>query len=137
MIAHAPSEHSSIIKLVNELFSLTPLADLPDEQRARALGVSKFGQKDLGPADDGVEGVSDLLDGFSNARLLGRRAALPASYATIPIDQLSLFPHYGGHGCSTLGITPTDAHRPNPVPADFNPRPDTTPGVPTSGTWTP
>ena len=136
-IAHAPSEHSSVIKFVDELFHLTPLADLPDEQKARAIGVEQFGQKDLGPADDGVEGVSDLLDGFSNARLLGRKAPLPASYANIPAEQITLFPHYGGRGCSTLGITPTDANLPNPVPADFNPRPDTTPGIPTSGTWTP
>jgi len=25
----------------------------------------------------------------------------------------------------------------DPAPDDFNPRPSTTPGIPTSGTWTP
>ena len=53
-ISHEPTEHSSVIKFVNELFSLTPLADLPDEQRARALGLSTRHEADLGPADDGV-----------------------------------------------------------------------------------
>ena len=43
----------------------------------------------------------------------------------------------GGHGCSALQIRPTDTGRPNPIPADFNPRPDTTPGIPASGNWTP
>jgi phospholipase C len=136
-VSHALSEHSSIIKFVDELFNLIPLADLPDEEKARAIGVAKYHQKDLGPADDKVPGVSDLLSGFSNLRLLGRAAPLPASYAQIPEADITAFPHYNGQGCSALHITPTDAGRPNPIPADFNPRPDTTPGIPTSGIWTP
>jgi phospholipase C len=136
-VSHEPAEHSSIIKLVDELFNLIPLADLPDEERARAIGVEKFGQKDLGPADDKVDGVGDLLSGFSNLRLLGRARPLPPSYAEIPDYDIATFPHFGGHGCSALQIRPTDTGKPNPIPADFNPRPDTTPGIPTSGTWTP
>jgi len=136
-VSHELAEHSSIIKLVDELFNLIPLADLPDEERARALGVAKFGQKDLGPADDKVEGVGDLLSGFSNRRLLGRSAPLPPSYAEIPEADITSFPHMGGHGCSALSIRPTDIGLPNPIPADFNPRPDTAPGIPTSGTWKP
>ena len=136
-VSHELAEHSSIIKLVDELFHLIPLADLPDEQRARAIGVAEYHQKDLGPADDKVEGVGDLLSTFSNARLLGRAAPLPASYAEIPAADIDAFPHYNAQGCSMLQIRPTDAGRPNPIPADFNPRPDTTPGVPTSGHWTP
>jgi phospholipase C len=136
-ISHEPAEHSSIIKLVDELFHLIPLADLPDEERARAIGLAKYHQKDLGPADDKVPGVGDLLSGFSNARLLGRAAPLPPSYAEIPEAEITSFPHMGGHGCSALEIRPTDTGRPNPIPADFNPRPDTTPGIPTSGNWTP
>jgi len=136
-ISHEPAEHSSIIKLVDELFHLIPLADLPDEERARAIGLAKYHQKDLGPADDKVPGVGDLLSGFSNARLLGRAAPLPPSYAEIPEAEITSFPHMGGHGCSALQIRPTDTGRPNPIPADFNPRPDTTPGIPASGNWTP
>ncbi len=136
-ISHEPAEHSSIIKMVDELFHLIPLADLPDEERGRALGLERTGQKDLGPADDKVAGVGDLLSGFDTLRLQGKRPPLPASYAEIPESVLTAFPHYGGNGCKVLGLTPTDAGLPNPIPADFNPRPDTTPGIPTSGTWVP
>jgi phospholipase C len=136
-VDHDLTEHSSIIKMVDELFNLIPLADLPDEVKARAIGVAKYHQKDLGPADDKVAGVGDLLSGFSNARLLGRAPTLPAAYAQIPDSDISIYPHYNGQGCAALHITPTDADRPNPIPADFNPRPDTTPGIPTSGTWNP
>jgi phospholipase C len=136
-VSHELAEHSSIIKLVDEVFHLIPLADLPDEERARAIGVAKYHQKDLGPADDKVPGVGDLLSGFSNARLTGRAAPLPPDYAEIPDAEINAYPHYQGQGCSALRIRPTDTGRPHPIPADFNPRPDTTPGIPTSGTWTP
>jgi phospholipase C len=136
-VSHERAEHSSIIKFVDELFNLIPLADLPDEEKARQIGKEKFHQDDLGPADDKVPGVGDLLSGFDNQRLLDKRKPLPPSYAEIPETAITSFPHMGGHGCSALGITPTDAGKPNPIPSDFNPRPDTTPGIPTSGTWTP
>jgi len=136
-VSHERAEHSSIIKLVNEIFSLIPLADLPDEERARAIGLAKFGQKDLGPADDKVEGVGDLLSGFDNRRLLGKAQLLPPSFAEIPEAEIKSYPHMGGRGCSALSIRPTDTGLPNPIPKDFNPRPDTTPGIPTSGSWTP
>jgi phospholipase C len=136
-ISHARAEHSSIIKFVDHLFNLIPLADLPDEERAREIGRTKYGQKDLGPADDKVEGVDDLLSGFDNLRLIGKRKPLPPDYAKIPEAEVNSLPHYGGQGCKALGITPTDAGRPNPLPADFNPRPNTTPGDPRSGDWTP
>ena len=136
-VSHEPAEHSSIIRLVDEIFDLIPLADLPDEERGRAIGATKFHQKNLGPADDKVEGVGDLLSGFDNRRLLGRADPLPPSFAEIPDAEIASFPHMGGRGCSALSIRPTDYGRPNPIPVDFNPRPDTTPGIPTSGNWTP
>jgi phospholipase C len=136
-IDHDLAEHSSIIKLVDQLFNLIPLADLPDEEKGRAIGLAQYHQKDLGPADDHVAGVSNLLSGFSSLRLLGRAEPLPASYAAIPAADIDAYPHYNGQGCSALHIRPTDTGRPNPIPLDFNPRPDTTPGIPTSGTWTP
>ena len=134
-ISHEMEEHSSIIKLVDELFSLVPLADLPDEERGRAIGVEKFGQKDLGPADDKVAGVGDMLSGFDALRLQGKKPALPPDYAIIPEADIRSFPHRGGSGCKALGITPTDWGKPNLVPADFNPRPDTEPGIPAGGNW--
>jgi phospholipase C len=136
-VSHVPSEHSSIIKFVDEVFGLIPLADLPDEERARQIGAEKFGQANLGPADDKVPGVGDMTSAFDSLRLEGKRAPLSAAYATIPAAEINAFPHAGGAGCRQLEITPTDWALPNPVPADFNPRPDTTPGIPTSGDWTP
>ena len=136
-VSHVPSEHSSIIKFVDELFGLIPLADLPDEERARQIGAEKFGQANLGPADDKVEGVGDMNSAFDALRLMGKRAPLSAEYTTIPAAEIARFPHANGAGCKQLEITPTDWALPNPVPADFNPRPDTTPGVPAAGGWTP
>jgi phospholipase C len=136
-VSHVPSEHSSIIKFVDELFGLVPLADLPDEERARQIGAAKFGQLNLGPADDKVEGVGDMSSAFDTLRLQGKRAPLSAEYATIPPAEIAAFPHAGGAGCKQLEIAPTDSGLRNPLPADFNPRPDTTPGVPSAGGWTP
>jgi phospholipase C len=136
-VSHVPSEHSSIIKFVDELFNLIPLADLPDELRARQIGAEKFGQPNLGPADDNVEGVGDMSSAFDTLRLQGKRAPLSAEYATIPEAEIMHFPHANGEGCKRLETTPTDWALPNPVPADFNPRPDTTPGIPAAGGWTP
>jgi phospholipase C len=136
-VSHVPSEHSSIIKFVDELFGLVPLADLPDEERARQIGAEKFGQANLGPADDKVPGVGDMSSAFDTLRLQGKRAPLSAEYATIPPAGIASFPHAGGAGCKQLEITPTDWKLPNPVPWDFNPRPDTTPGIPSAGGWTP
>lgn len=138
-ISHQYSEHSSVIKFIDELFSLVPLGDLPDETHGRALGKAETGQDDLGPADT-LPGMGDLLTAFDDNRLSGASAPLPASYATIPASDITTLPHYGGQGCYTLNIVPTDyvgGKLLDPAPADFNPRPSTTPGTPSSGTWTP
>jgi phospholipase C len=136
-VSHVPSEHSSIIKFVDELFRLIPLADLPDEEHARQIGAQKFGQPNLGPADDKVPGVGDMSEAFDTLRLEGKRVPLSAEYVTIPQAEIASFPHAGGAGCKQLEITPTDSGLPNPVPWDFNPRPDTTPGIPAAGGWKP
>jgi len=137
-ISHEPTEHGSIIKFVDEIFGLTPLADLPDEAAARKLGEATYQQKYLGPSDAHTPGVGDLFSAFDNARLLGLAPPLPGEYAMIPAVQLSSLPHFGGQGCRALQIAPTDYVNGvliDPAPNDFNPRPSTTPGVPTSGTW--
>jgi phospholipase C len=136
-VSHVPSEHSSVIKFVDEMFTLIPLADLPDEERGREIGKEKFGQENLGPADDKVADVGDMSSAFDVLRLQGKRAPLSAQYAIIPKTEMDAFPHDHGEGCRVLGITPTDSGMVNPVPKDFNPRPDSTPGVPTAGGWTP
>ena len=136
-VSHEPSEHSSIVKMVDELFGLIPLADLPDEERGRQLGEQRMHGKDLGPADDKTANVGDLLSGFDDERLRGKRRPLTAAYASIPAEEVVQMPHYGGEGCKRLEITPLDWKLPNPIPDDFNPRPDTTPGIPREGNWVP
>jgi hypothetical protein len=69
---------------------------------------------------------------------LGFVPPLPADYAKIPQSEAVSLPHYGAEGCRFLQITPTDiVHGKviDPAPADFNPRPGSNPGLPTSGTW--
>jgi phospholipase C len=138
-VSHQYSEHSSVIKFIDELFNLVPLGDLPDEVHGRALGKAETGQADLGPADV-LPGMGDLFTAFDDDRLSGAARPLPASYAMIPAADITSLPHYGGQGCYTLNIVPTDyvgGKLIDPAPVDFNPRPSTTPGTPTSGTWTP
>ena len=139
-IVSESTEHSSVIKFIDKLFNLTPLADLPDETRGFALGKSELGQDYIGPADAKTPGVGDMLAAFDNLRLIGYEAPLPAEYAQIMPGAPPSLPHYPLGGCYTLNIVPTDYRGGtliDPAPADFNPRPSLTPGVPTSGTWTP
>ena len=136
-VAHEADEHSSIIKLIDMTYGLTPLADLPDEAAARVQGQTTYKQPYLSPADDVVPNVGNMLVAFDNNRLLGQAAPLPASFFTLPTSFYMNLPQLNNNGCSTLQITPTDTGLPNPVPVDFNPRPGSDPGTPTSGTWTP
>ena len=138
VISHEPTEHGSIIKFIDHLFNLTPLADLPDEAAARALGQKKYGQKYLGPSDGKTPDVGNMFTAFDNDRLLGKEPPLPREFAMIPAAQITSLPHAGAQGCRALQITPTDLVNGvviDPAPADFNPRPSTNPGTPTSGTW--
>ncbi|WP_428391748.1 phospholipase C [Lichenicoccus sp.] len=139
-ISHEYDEHSSVIKFINELFGLTPLADLPDEVKGRKLGSQEFGQGGLEPDDGADSEAGDLFSAFDNSRLTGDMRPLPASYAEIPALIVHTLPHYGGQGCAVLNITPTDyaaGKLIDPAPSDFNPRPRTTPGIPTAASWTP
>jgi phospholipase C len=138
-ISHEYGEHSAVIRLIDELFALEPLGDLPDEAKGRKLGLAEFKQAELGPGDT-VAGMGDMFSAFDDRRLAGSAPPLPASYATIPPSVVSALPHYGGRGCEALHIVPTDYRNGvaiDPPPADFNPRPAATPGIPTSGHWTP
>ena len=137
-IDHEATEHGSIIKFIDDLFNLTPLADLPDELKAREEGKKKYGQDYLGPSDDLTPGVGNMFSAFDDARLKGFEPPLEASYAMIPAAQITSLPHAAAQGCRVLQITPTDTVKGvviDPAPADFNPRPTTNPGMPTSGIW--
>jgi phospholipase C len=129
VVSHEGGDHSSIIKFLDILYNLPPLADLPDEAQARAAGQKMFGQANLGPSDDNVSGIGDLLSAFDPARLEGRARPLPAAYAITP--DVSAMPPDNNQGCRVIGIVPTDIAQGivNPIPADFNPRPKTDPTV--------
>jgi len=155
-ISHQYSEHGSIIKFINELFGLVPLASLPDEENARTLGAQTLGQANLGPSDDPANNVGDLTEAFDYNILAGKKAPLSSLMASFTQEQISTLPHlatpnYSANGytngaCAAIGILPTDfpsfdAYQQgqpiDPYPVDVNPRPTQSPGTPTSGTWTP
>ena len=155
-ISHQYSEHGSVIKFVNELKGLVPLARLPDEERGRYLGKINLGQDNLGPSDDPDNEVGDLTEAFDSARLTGEKPPIPASEAAFTLAQIKKLPHlatanysksgYTNGACEAIGVLPTDFEtftdykngKPiDPYPIDVNPRPTASPGTPTSGSWTP
>ena len=128
-IAHETGDHGSVVKFVDLLFGLTPLAKLPNELSGRSLGQQQLGQSDWGPDDAVTADVSDLSLAFDPARLSGAAAALPPDYAIIPDQIVNVLPQQSGYGLKDIGVTPVDKalNLPNQVPADFNPRPRTNP----------
>ncbi len=132
------AEHSSIIKFIDELFNLVPLQKLPNEKKAEKIGDATI-EPNMGPIDD-ANYISDLTEAFDNARLSGTVAPLPGSYAAIPTATVLSLPHYNLQGCYVLNIQPTDYVNgvlTDPAPVNFNPRPGASPGIPSSGNWTP
>lgn len=127
-VEHSVGDQASVVKFVDTLFDLTPLADLPDEKKGREIGNAK-GLQNMGPFDDLVSDVTDLLGGFDPARLSGRAQPLPASYVMIPEKLVHTLPQQSGYGLKQIGVLPTDYQKgiKNEIPADFNPRPSTTP----------
>jgi phospholipase C len=159
-VAHLYAEHGSIVRFINQLFGLTPLFNLPNEVAARKAAAANPAfnspagnpQTELGPNDGAA--VTDMMEAFDNDRLLGNVPTIPASAVIIPAGTVTSLPHYGGNGCKTLAITPTDypngyavGAESDPPPADFNPRPTVSPGIPyqeqtiiggvTTTPWTP
>ena len=127
-IAHEFGDQGSVVKLIEAIFGLEPLAMLPDESRARALGLQRFGVDSLGPTDAPNNGVGDLLSAFEIRRLSGAATPLPADYAEIPGRLVRTLPQESGYGCKEVGIVPTDVQMGlSVIPADFNPRPKTNP----------
>ena len=136
-VSHEEGDHNSVIALVNAIFGLTPLADLPDEAAARVAGEGErfatagVKQTNLGP-HDGVAhptpGSGNLLSAFDPGRLAGRVAPLPPAYATIDPARVQALPHDGGEGCRRLGIVPVDGQLgiKTDIPGDFFARPGQT-----------
>ncbi|HKF51093.1 MAG TPA: alkaline phosphatase family protein [Candidatus Acidoferrales bacterium] len=131
-VAHASGNQASVVKFADLLFNRTPLALLPDERRARALGEKEFHQKNLGPEDALTPNVTDLIDAFSVERLLGKTPPLSSDYAEIPESLVLHLPAETNYGCAALKIVPVDRarHISNAIPSDFNPRPLTDPTAP-------
>jgi phospholipase C len=123
-IVHTSGDTASVVKFVELITGVQSLASLPDEARARALGFARDGDPDLGPLD-ADPGIGNLMDGFDLARLAGRKAPISGDDAFIPESWWSPSVQNNGQGCSLAGVTPVDRARnlPNPVPADFDPRP--------------
>jgi phospholipase C len=136
-ISHEEGDHNSVIALINTVFGLTPLADLPDEAEARAAGEDQqfatagVKQTNLGP-HDGVAhptpGTGNLLTAFDPARLAGTASPLPPAYAMTDPVELAKMPHHEGAGCKALGITPVDMQLgiKTTIPTDFFARPGQT-----------
>jgi phospholipase C len=154
-VSHVYSEHSAVIKFINEVFGLQALSSLPNEAAAETQGAGlcpsqpafcapgSTPQTKLGPADTAAMG--DLLEAFDNDRLLGNLPTLLGSYAQIGTGiqaantVTASLPHYQGQGCMNpaLNVTPTDYTKgygvgteSDPPPLDFNPRPTVSTGSP-------
>ncbi len=132
-VSHEQGSQASVVKFVDTVFGLPPLATLPDELLGRYLGLEVLGQEDLGPQDAITPGVSDLLDAFSVSRLMGLADPLTPDYVQVAPSVITKLPQVTGLGCADLGILTTDRQLGinNAIPADFNPRPKTNP-TPTS-----
>jgi phospholipase C len=156
-ISHRYSEHGSLIKFINELKGLAPLATLPDERKGVYLGKLNLGQDQMGPSDDPDNELGDLTEAFDYERLEGEKRPIPASAAVFSAKEIATLPHlatpnyskngYTNGACEAIGILPNDfksladykAGNPiDPYPADVNPRPTQSPGTPTTdANWTP
>ena len=128
-ISHMIGNQASVIKFVDAVFNLPPLATLPDEEKGREIGLKTLHQKYMGPFDAQTPDVTNLFSAFDPARLDGLAKPLPASYAMVPTSWTTELPAQTGADCKLIGVVPTNIqlHIPNPVPPDFNPRPKTNP----------
>jgi len=125
-VVHTPGDHGSVVKFVDTLFNLVPLANLPAEYQARQAAS----QPNYGPDDSLTPGISNLVDAFDPAKLDGTTPALSSSLATVPAG-FNLFPTQEGQGCQEVGVTPAQplAGESAAMPLDFNPRPSTEKGT--------
>ena len=137
VVSHAEGDHNAVLETIEAIFDLPPLASLPDEAQAliagedaKFAGPGGFVQRHLGPRDINTPQTDDLLSAFEPERLSGAMPPLPASYAMIPDAVVDALPHFGGHGCAAIGMTPEDQRQGirTEAPAHFNTLPSTLPG---------
>ena len=136
VVSHAEGDHNAVIETIEALFNLPALASLPEEKQALLAGADPkfngpngFVQHHLGPRDINTPETDDLLSAFEPRRLSGELPPLPGSYAMIGEDEIGKLPHFGGKGCSAIGMTPVDRQLgiANEIPARFNALPVTLP----------
>jgi phospholipase C len=127
-IDHQQGDHASVVKFVDTVFGLKPLAQLPDELAGRKAGET-MGLANEGPFDAITPNISDLTSAFDPARLAGKARLLPAWYVEIPQSLIDTLPQQSGYGWRQVGVVPTDYAQGivNQIPSDFNPRPKTDP----------
>jgi phospholipase C len=127
-VIHSYGDQGSVVKFVDVLFNLTPLGDLPDEQKGRYEAL-RLGHANFDADDTNASDTDDLTDAFDPGRLAGTTAPLPASYAEVPNAEVVGLPQQTGLGCRGIGVTPVDELRgiADNIPKDFNPRPASDP----------
>jgi phospholipase C len=127
-VLHGYGDQGSVVKFVDTVFGVTPLANLPDEIKGR-YDAAALGKINYGPDDGAASGTTDLLEAFDYGRLAGYTAPLTKNYAYTPVEYITTLPQTSGRGCKNLGIVPVDYARgiANQIPADFNPRPGSVP----------
>jgi phospholipase C len=110
-VVHDVGDTSSVVKFVNTLFGLPPLATLPDEEPYLPEGPRDTNRR-----------LTDLTGGFDPRRLTGESAPLPASTAEIPDDVVGRFPP--PLSCKTIGVEPVAVPGAlSSPPSGFAPRP--------------
>ena len=106
-VSHAIGNQASVVKFVDAVFHLPPLATLPDEQKGREIGLKTMDQKYMGPFDAQTPDVTNLFSAFDPARLDGRAKPLPARYAMVPVRWTTELPAQTGADCKAIGVVPT------------------------------
>lgn len=102
-VVHDTGDTASVVKFIDAVFGLPPLASLPDERPYLPRGP-----RDANPR------ITNLLGGFDAARLTGQAAPIPASAAEIPAAVVNRFP--APMNCKTLGIRPVSIPGVSPAP---------------------
>jgi hypothetical protein len=103
VVVHDVSDAGSVVKFIEDVFSLPTLASLPDE----AAGVSAG----LAPADANAL-TADLTGALDSGKLIGSTASNPPGLAEIPAPAVP-----PAMSCATLGITPITS--PAALPTGF------------------
>jgi phospholipase C len=110
-VVHDLGDTTSVVRFIEAVFDLPPLARLPDEAPYMPLG----------PRDTNAR-LSNLLSAFDAQRLLGARAPIPRTAAVIPNQVVNSFP--ARMNCRTLHVHPAAVRGAQAPPPGFRGLPD-------------